>query len=149
MVVNPRYGTGDTPDGVAHPHNGTVKPDTGSPQHDEESPLLASPDSSAPKVKALTGVGTIIAVLLLGRIPYLVAHGMMLTIALGEFISNADATLVMAAAGRVSSEFNQLRDASWLSTGYTLGLCAAQPMVSPERHELLVGADGEPVREIE
>jgi hypothetical protein len=35
----------------------------------------------------------------------------------------------MAAAGRVSSDFNRLRDASWLSTGYTLGLCAAQPMV--------------------
>lgn len=49
---------------------------------------------------------------------------------LGEFISNADATLVMAATGRISSEFNRLRDASWLSTAYTLGLCAAQPMVS-------------------
>lgn len=36
----------------------------------------------------------------------------------------------MAAAARISSEFNRLRDASWLSTGYTLGLCAAQPMVS-------------------
>ncbi|CAG8885688.1 unnamed protein product [Penicillium egyptiacum] len=34
----------------------------------------------------------------------------------------------MAAAGHISSEFNRLRDASWLSTGYTLGLCAAQPM---------------------
>ncbi|KAJ5086248.1 hypothetical protein NUU61_007555 [Penicillium alfredii] len=76
---------------------------------DEESPLL--PANSESKVKALTGVWTIVAVLLLG-----------------EFISNADATLVMAAAGRISSEFNRLRDANWLSTGYTLGLCAAQPM---------------------
>ncbi|CAL5869948.1 uncharacterized protein PFLUO_LOCUS4181 [Penicillium psychrofluorescens] len=76
---------------------------------DEESPLLSDPDE--PNVKALTGVGTIIAVLLLG-----------------EFISNADATLVMAATGRISSEFDHLRDASWLSTAYTLGLCAAQPM---------------------
>ena len=50
---------------------------------------------------------------------------------IGEFISNADATLVIAAAGKVSSEFDRLRDASWLSTGYSLGLCAAQPMVSP------------------
>lgn len=41
-----------------------------------------------------------------------------------------DATLVMAAAAKVSSEFNQLRDASWLSTAYMLGLCAVQPMVS-------------------
>ncbi|KAJ5337246.1 Vacuolar membrane amino acid uptake transporter [Penicillium brevicompactum] len=77
--------------------------------HDEESPLLAR--SETPKVKPVTGVATIIAVLLLG-----------------EFISNADGTLVIAAAGRISSEFNRLRDASWLSTGYTLGLCAAQPM---------------------
>ncbi|KAJ5186075.1 Major facilitator superfamily domain general substrate transporter [Penicillium cf. griseofulvum] len=77
---------------------------------DEESPLLPRSDTE-PKLKTLTSVGTIIAVLLLG-----------------EFISNADATLVMAAAGRISSEFNRLRDASWLSTGYTLGVCAAQPM---------------------
>ncbi|KAE8154678.1 major facilitator superfamily domain-containing protein [Aspergillus avenaceus] len=28
----------------------------------------------------------------------------------------------------VSSEFNHLQDASWLSTAYTLGVCAAQPM---------------------
>ncbi|KAJ5129141.1 uncharacterized protein N7515_005180 [Penicillium bovifimosum] len=76
---------------------------------DEESPLLPRPDAESKK--ALKSVGTIIAVLLLG-----------------EFISNADATLVMAAAGRISSEFNRLRDASWLSTGYTLGVCAAQPM---------------------
>ncbi|KAJ5882627.1 uncharacterized protein N7529_001299 [Penicillium soppii] len=77
---------------------------------DEESPLLPQSDTDS-KVKPLTGVATIIAVLLVG-----------------EFISNADATLVMAAAGRIASEFNRLRDASWLSTGYTLGLCAAQPM---------------------
>lgn len=49
---------------------------------------------------------------------------------IGEFVSNADATLVMAAAGHISSEFNRLRDASWLATGYTLGLCAVQLMVS-------------------
>ncbi|CAG8048461.1 unnamed protein product [Penicillium olsonii] len=75
---------------------------------DEERPLLAR---SQTPVQPVAGVATIIAVLLLG-----------------EFISNADGTLVIAAAGRISSEFNRLRDASWLSTGYTLGLCAAQPM---------------------
>ncbi|CAI7639569.1 unnamed protein product [Penicillium glandicola] len=84
--------------------------DVNSHAQDEESPLLPRSDTE-PKLKALTSVRTIIAVLLLG-----------------EFISNADATLVMVAAGRISSEFNRLRDASWLSTGYTLGLCAAQPM---------------------
>ncbi|KAJ5037809.1 hypothetical protein NUH16_011410 [Penicillium rubens] len=89
---------------------GTPSINANSHTQDEESPLLPQSDTER-KNKALTGVGTIIAVLLLG-----------------EFISNADATLVMAAAGRISSEFNRLRDASWLSTGYTLGLCAAQPM---------------------
>ncbi|KAJ5684877.1 uncharacterized protein N7477_001222 [Penicillium maclennaniae] len=79
--------------------------------HDEESPLLSRPDSTETIAKDLKGVGTIVAVLLLG-----------------EFISNADATLVLAAAGHISSQFNRLRDASWLSTGYTIGLCAAQPM---------------------
>ncbi|OQD63247.1 hypothetical protein PENPOL_c010G04570 [Penicillium polonicum] len=106
---------------MAHIESDTVEPvpagilgtqgiDADGHTQDEESPLLPRSDTE-PKLKALTGVGTIIAVLLLG-----------------EFISNADATLVMAAAGRISSEFNRLRDASWLSTGYTLGLCAAQPM---------------------
>lgn len=38
----------------------------------------------------------------------------------------------MDAIGRISSEFNRLRDSSWLATAYTLGLCAAQPMVSAE-----------------
>ncbi|KAJ6016644.1 hypothetical protein N7451_000023 [Penicillium sp. IBT 35674x] len=93
---------------------GTADESTSGPEQtirDEESPLLLSPGTSASQVKPLVGVGTIIAVLLLG-----------------EFISNADATLVIAASGRISSEFDRLRDASWLSTGYSLGLCAAQPM---------------------
>ncbi|KAJ5588006.1 uncharacterized protein N7459_003771 [Penicillium hispanicum] len=108
MIGNHLDGTDGTPHEAAQPDRLARNTQT---SHDEESPLLPPSDTAEPKVKALTGVGTIIAVLLLG-----------------EFISNADATLVMAAAGRVSSEFNRLRDASWLSTGYTLGLCAAQPM---------------------
>ncbi|KAE8370217.1 major facilitator superfamily domain-containing protein [Aspergillus caelatus] len=73
--------------------------------HDEESPLLSSPTANDErKVELSTSISTIVAVLLLG-----------------EFISNADSTLVMAATAKVSSEFNQLQDASWLSTGYTLG----------------------------
>lgn len=136
MPVNPHYGTDNASHDVAEPHNG-IEPQNGNPRHDEESPLLARPDSSGPKVKALTGVGTIVAVLLLGRVLNLIACGIALTfLPLGEFISNADATLVMAAAGRLSSEFNRLQDASWLSTGYTLGLCAAQPMVSSEGYTL-------------
>ncbi|KAL4759367.1 major facilitator superfamily domain-containing protein [Aspergillus foveolatus] len=77
---------------------------------DEESDAV--PESpSKPPVEVLTSVGSIIAVLLLG-----------------ECISNADSTLVMAATARISSEFNRLQGAAWLSTGYTLGVCAAQPM---------------------
>ncbi|KAE8139013.1 major facilitator superfamily domain-containing protein [Aspergillus pseudotamarii] len=73
--------------------------------HDEESALLSSPTANDErKVELSTSISTIVAVLLLG-----------------EFISNADSTLVMAATAKVSSEFNQLQDASWLSTGYTLG----------------------------
>ncbi|KAL4804571.1 major facilitator superfamily domain-containing protein [Aspergillus unguis] len=75
----------------------------------DDNAVLESP--SKPPVEVLTSVGSIIAVLLLG-----------------EFISNADATLILAATARISSEFNHLQGAAWLSTGYTLGVCVAQPM---------------------
>ncbi|PYI11253.1 efflux pump antibiotic resistance protein [Aspergillus sclerotiicarbonarius CBS 121057] len=78
---------------------------------DEERPLISPAESRDHDVKALTSISTVIGVLLLG-----------------EFISNADTTLVMAITGKISSEFDRLRDASWLATAYTLGLCAAQPM---------------------
>lgn len=67
MVVNSLYGTNDAPRDAVQPHAGVVKPQGENPEQDEERPLLSSPDSSGPKVEALTGVGTIIAVLLLGR----------------------------------------------------------------------------------
>lgn len=47
----------------------------------------------------------------------------------------------MAAAGHISSEFNRLRDASWLATGYMLGLCAVQPMVSVLAQVVRIGTD--------
>ncbi|QGA18907.1 hypothetical protein EYB26_006592 [Talaromyces marneffei] len=75
--------------------------------NDEENPLL-SPDETGQK---LTNIASVITVLLLG-----------------EFISNADSTIIMAAAGRISSQFDRLQDANWLSTAYTLGSCASQPM---------------------
>ncbi|KAJ5995873.1 hypothetical protein N7481_002850 [Penicillium waksmanii] len=110
MVAKSQYGTQDGLQG----EEGIVQsqPVNNAPtSEDEESPLLGGSQDTEQTVKTAEGVGAIVAVLLLG-----------------EFISNADATLVMAAAGRVSSDFNRLRDASWLSTGYTVGLCAAQPM---------------------
>ncbi|KKA22964.1 Multidrug resistance protein Fnx1 [Rasamsonia emersonii CBS 393.64] len=47
---------------------------------------------------------------------------------LGEFIANADTSLVFASNARISSEFGELQNANWLSTAYGLGLCAVQPM---------------------
>ncbi|KAL1968141.1 hypothetical protein VTN77DRAFT_2272 [Rasamsonia byssochlamydoides] len=47
---------------------------------------------------------------------------------LGEFVANADTSLVFASAVRISSEFSALQDANWLSTAYNLGVCAVQPM---------------------
>ncbi|KAL4863350.1 hypothetical protein BDV12DRAFT_202194 [Aspergillus spectabilis] len=77
---------------------------------DEESDAVPE-DPVKPPVEVLTSVRSIIAILLLG-----------------EFISNADSTLIMTATARITSEFNQLQGAAWLSTGYTLGVCVAQPM---------------------
>ncbi|KAL2807945.1 major facilitator superfamily domain-containing protein [Aspergillus granulosus] len=76
---------------------------------DEENVVAESP--AKPAVEVLTSVRSIITVLLLG-----------------EFISNADASLIMTATARITSEFNQLQGAAWLSTGYTIGVCAAQPL---------------------
>ncbi|KAJ6030194.1 tetracycline-efflux transporter [Penicillium canescens] len=59
--------------------------------------------------KLLGSVGSIIVVLLFG-----------------EFVSNADSTIVMAAAGSISSGFNRLQDASWLATSFALGAGAVQ-----------------------
>jgi hypothetical protein len=145
MVANAKYGTENAPD------NTTTLPDGFTPvangreiTNDEESPLLSQPDSPDPKKNALVGVGTVIAVLLLGTLkPVFCAcrYNTNLCMNAGEFVSNADATLVMAAAGHISSEFDRLRDASWLATGYMLGLCAVQPMVSVAARVLGINTD--------
>ncbi|KAL2008977.1 hypothetical protein VTN00DRAFT_7171, partial [Thermoascus crustaceus] len=74
---------------------------------------LLSPQA-APKedsVKVSTSIWGVISVLLLG-----------------EFVANADTTLIFASAGKISSEFSSFQDANWLSTAYTLGVCVAQPV---------------------
>lgn len=66
-MANIKYGTGATGDDVPE----ITKPQSivnGHATNDEESPLLSRPDSAEAMVKPLTGVGTIIAVLLLGKI---------------------------------------------------------------------------------
>jgi hypothetical protein len=46
------------------------------------------------------------------------------------FVANAEGSLVLATYGRISSEFDDLENASWLVTSYVLAMSAAQPMVS-------------------
>lgn len=96
---------------------------------EENNAVLPSP--SKPPVEVSTSVGSIIAVLLLGTSrPKKTVESSMLSFGpSGEFISNADSTLIMTATARISSEFNRLQGAAWLSTGYMLGVCVAQPMV--------------------
>ncbi|CAG9945275.1 unnamed protein product [Clonostachys rosea f. rosea IK726] len=47
---------------------------------------------------------------------------------LGVFISQADATLVLATYGTIASEFNDLQNGSWLISSYMLAMCTAQPL---------------------
>ena len=46
----------------------------------------------------------------------------------GVFIANADGTLVLATYETISSEFNAFGAASWLSTSFSLAVCAVQPL---------------------
>ncbi|KAJ5715646.1 Major facilitator superfamily domain general substrate transporter [Penicillium malachiteum] len=110
-MTNLNYGTHAGSEDPSESERQYSKTTNNEPIHDEESPLLPPSTPTDSNVADLTGVGTMIAVLLLG-----------------ELVSNADATLVLACEGLISSEFDRLRDASWLSTGYSLGLCAVQPM---------------------
>jgi hypothetical protein len=67
MVANTNYGTDDGPGNPTSEANGFTPVANGHDvTNDEESPLLPQPGSPEPKKKALVGVGTIIAVLLLG-----------------------------------------------------------------------------------
>lgn len=51
-------------------------------------------------------------------------------IATGVFVANADSSLVLATSGTISSGFDDLGDAGWLISSYTLAMCAAQSLVS-------------------
>ena len=102
----------------------------GNTEDEENVPV---PDGIA-STRLPTGIWTVVTVLSVGTLPDTLGKVPSLTLEPGEFISNADGTLVIAAAGKIASEFNRLQDASWLSTAYTLGLCAAQPMVGTAHH---------------
>jgi hypothetical protein len=67
MVANTNYGTDEAPDHqTPEPNEASTVANGHKSTNDEETPLLPQDDSLAPKKNALAGVGTIIAVLLLG-----------------------------------------------------------------------------------
>ncbi|KAJ0417556.1 efflux pump antibiotic resistance protein [Aspergillus carlsbadensis] len=91
-------------------------------QSNERTPLLRqSEESNAPAqideatdssdTRSTTSVFGTIAVLLIG-----------------VFVANAEGSLVLATYGRISSEFNDFKNASWLVTSYVLAMTAAQPI---------------------
>ena len=47
---------------------------------------------------------------------------------IGVFVSQADTSLVLATYGQISSEFNDLQDASWLLSSYMLAMCVSQAL---------------------
>ncbi|ESZ91294.1 efflux pump antibiotic resistance protein [Sclerotinia borealis F-4128] len=54
--------------------------------------------------------------------------GVISILLLGVFIANADGSLVLATSGTISSEFNDLGNAEWLISSYTLAMCATQSL---------------------
>ena len=67
MAANTSYGTDDAPDDHTSQTNGLTTVANGQNKaNDEESPLLSQSGSPDVKKSALAGIGTIIAVLLLG-----------------------------------------------------------------------------------
>lgn len=99
--------------------------------HDDESIENASTESSITGSKQFLGSPTsIIMVLLLGILLHVRPHLIISPLTFpGEFISNMDSTIVVANAGPISSEFNRLQDASWLSTAFSLGIGSVQLLV--------------------
>lgn len=47
---------------------------------------------------------------------------------LGSFLGALDTTIVATLLGRISSDFNQANEASWLGTSYLLSLAAFTPL---------------------
>ena len=70
MAGNPQYATRDAPEND-QPRNTETQSINDSREVDEERPLLGQSDETTPTMKPLTGVGTIIGVLLLGMAAYL------------------------------------------------------------------------------
>ncbi|KAL4878817.1 major facilitator superfamily domain-containing protein [Aspergillus karnatakaensis] len=99
------------------------------PQIDERSPLLIPPSSSDPHVEnAVVSAGADEADTNAHKDPNQSVAGTIAVLLIGVFVANAEGSLVLATYGRISSEFNDLKNASWLVTSYVLAMTAAQPI---------------------
>ncbi|KIW00575.1 hypothetical protein, variant [Verruconis gallopava] len=54
--------------------------------------------------------------------------GMIVVLLVGVFVSQADGSLVLAAYSKVSSEFGDFENGSWLFSAYVLAMCVTQPL---------------------
>jgi MFS family permease len=52
----------------------------------------------------------------------------MYLICAGVFVANAEGSIVLASYGRISSDFGDLNNASWLVTSYVLAMSVAMPV---------------------
>ncbi|CZR59006.1 related to multidrug resistance protein fnx1 [Phialocephala subalpina] len=59
-----------------------------------------------------------------GRSPF----GIISLLLIGVLIAHADSMLVLATYGTIASEFNALKEASWLTTSFSLAVCVLQPI---------------------
>lgn len=91
----------------------------------------ASEDSgSISDLPTSKSVSAIISLLLIGKVicPKSDSEEYANPSIVGTFISCADATLVLSTYTTIASEFSELGNASWLTTSFTLALCAVQPI---------------------
>lgn len=75
-------------------------------------------------------IGGVISILLLGTVSPQSFATLDLPVLQGVFLANTDGSLVLATSGTISSEFNDLNNAGWLISSYTLAMCATQSLVS-------------------
>lgn len=86
-----------------------TQPTQSKPPHDEEAVLSSAPGGAFDN--RTVSVGRIVSVLLIGSL-----------------ISNADSSLLFATHPIIASEFDALRDSSWLMTSFGLAQAATQPL---------------------
>ncbi|KUJ07478.1 MFS general substrate transporter [Mollisia scopiformis] len=105
-------------------------------ENDEYTPLLRDRNSKSSKYVSVVPEDDVEAAQCLSPLadkqprvePPREIAGVISILLLGVFVANADSSLVLATSGTISSEFNDLGDAGWLISSYTLAMCAAQSL---------------------